>query len=141
MLYEVITYWENGQWVITEPHEIHKPLNYPEIGPKESYVIYHEELESLVKNFPTLKRARFWMTFGQEYLTHLRVITSYSIHYTKLYDTNTNFSPCSWCNGIVNNRAFYSVKGCWFVIFVDDTHVITSYSIHYTKLYEDLRNL
>lgn len=67
-------YWENGQWIETEPHEIHKPLNYPEIGPKESYVIYHEELESLVKNFPTLKRARFWMTFGQEYLTHLRVI-------------------------------------------------------------------
>jgi Saccharopine dehydrogenase and related proteins len=67
-------YWENGQWVETEPHEIHKPLNYPEVGPKESYVIYHEELESLVKNFPTIKRARFWMTFGQEYLTHLRVI-------------------------------------------------------------------
>jgi saccharopine dehydrogenase (NAD+, L-lysine-forming) len=67
-------YWENGKWVETEPHEIHKPLNYPNIGPKESYVIYHEELESLVKNFPTLKRARFWMTFGQEYLTHLRVI-------------------------------------------------------------------
>jgi saccharopine dehydrogenase (NAD+, L-lysine-forming) len=67
-------YWENGEWIETEPHEIHKPLNYPEIGPKESYVIYHEELESLVKNFPTIKRARFWMTFGQEYLTHLRVI-------------------------------------------------------------------
>ncbi len=67
-------YWENGKWVYTEPHEIHKTLNYPNIGPKESYLIYHEELESLVKNFPTLKRARFWMTFGQEYLTHLRVI-------------------------------------------------------------------
>lgn len=67
-------YWENGQWVETEPHEIHKALNYPEVGPKESYVIYHEELESLVKNYPTIKRARFWMTFGQEYLTHLRVI-------------------------------------------------------------------
>jgi saccharopine dehydrogenase (NAD+, L-lysine forming) len=67
-------YWDNGVWVITKPHEIHKPLNYPNIGPKESYVIYHEELESLVKNFPTLKKARFWMTFGQEYLTHLRVI-------------------------------------------------------------------
>ena len=67
-------YWENGQWVETEPQEIHQPLNYPEIGPKESYVIYHEELESLVKHYPTLKRARFWMTFGQEYLTHLRVI-------------------------------------------------------------------
>ncbi len=67
-------YWENGKWVETESHEIHRPLNYPNIGPKESYLIYHEELESLVKNFPTLKRARFWMTFGQEYLTHLRVI-------------------------------------------------------------------
>ena len=67
-------YWENGKWVYTEPHEIHKPLNYPNIGPKESYLIYHEELESLVKNYPSLKRARFWMTFGEEYLTHLRVI-------------------------------------------------------------------
>jgi saccharopine dehydrogenase (NAD+, L-lysine-forming) len=67
-------YWENGKWVETEPHQIHKPLNYPEIGAKESYVIYHEELESLVKNFPKIRRARFWMTFGQEYLTHLRVI-------------------------------------------------------------------
>jgi saccharopine dehydrogenase (NAD+, L-lysine-forming) len=67
-------YWDNGKWVTTEPHEIHKPLTYPEIGPKESYLIYHEELESLVKNFPTIRRARFWMTFGQEYLTHLRVI-------------------------------------------------------------------
>ncbi len=67
-------YWENGEWKYSKPHQIHKPLNYPGIGPKESYLIYHEELESLVKNFPTLKRARFWMTFGQEYLTHLRVI-------------------------------------------------------------------
>ncbi|GAB6008966.1 saccharopine dehydrogenase family protein [Dysgonomonas reticulitermitis] len=67
-------YWENGEWVETEPHAIHKPLNYPNVGAKESYVIYHEELESLVKNYPALKRARFWMTFGQEYLTHLRVI-------------------------------------------------------------------
>jgi saccharopine dehydrogenase (NAD+, L-lysine-forming) len=67
-------YWENGAWIETDPHQIHMPLNYPEIGPKESYVIYHEELESLVKNYPTIKRARFWMTFGLEYLTHLRVI-------------------------------------------------------------------
>jgi len=67
-------YWENGKWVETEPHEIKKALNYPNIGPRNSYVIFHEELESLVKNFPSLKRARFWMTFGDEYLTHLRVI-------------------------------------------------------------------
>ena len=67
-------YYENGKWIETEPHEIHRPLTYPNIGPKESYLIYHEELESLVKNYPTIKRARFWMTFRQEYLTHLRVI-------------------------------------------------------------------
>lgn len=67
-------YYENGRWVETDPLSLHRTLNYPEIGPKESYLLYHEELESLVKNYPTLRRARFWMTFGQEYLTHLRVI-------------------------------------------------------------------
>lgn len=67
-------YYENGQWVETEPHEISRMLTYPDIGPKKSYLIYHEELESLVKHFPTIQRARFWMTFGDEYLTHLRVI-------------------------------------------------------------------
>ncbi|MDW3210366.1 MAG: saccharopine dehydrogenase family protein [Reichenbachiella sp.] len=67
-------YWENGDWVETKPFEIKKELNYPNIGTRDSYVLYHEELESLTKNFPSLKRARFWMTFGQEYLTHLRVI-------------------------------------------------------------------
>lgn len=67
-------YYENSKWIETEPQEIHKGLNYPNIGERESYLLYHEELESLVKNFPTIKRARFWMTFGQEYLTHLRVM-------------------------------------------------------------------
>ncbi len=67
-------YWENGTWVETEPLSIHQPITYPEIGARESYLLFHEELESLVKNYPTIKRARFWMTFGQEYLTHLRVI-------------------------------------------------------------------
>ncbi|AUD01923.1 saccharopine dehydrogenase family protein [Spirosoma pollinicola] len=67
-------YWENGEWIEIPAMSIHKPIAYPEIGERESYVLYHEELESLVKNFPTLKRARFWMTFGQAYLTHLEVL-------------------------------------------------------------------
>ena len=67
-------YWQDGKWVQTGALEIHKPLTYPEIGPRESYLMYHEELESLVLNYPTIKRARFWVTFGEEYLTHLRVI-------------------------------------------------------------------
>ena len=67
-------YWENGKWVETEPFEFRKELTYPEIGKRSSYLLYHEELESLTKNYPSIKRARFWMTFGEEYLTHLRVI-------------------------------------------------------------------
>lgn len=67
-------YWKDGKWVETDPFEIKKALTYPNIGKRNSYVLYHEELESLVKNFPTIKQARFWMTFGDEYLTHLRVI-------------------------------------------------------------------
>ncbi len=67
-------YWKDGKWVETEPFEIKKALTYPSIGARNSYVLYHEELESLVKNYPSIKQARFWMTFGDEYLTHLRVI-------------------------------------------------------------------
>jgi saccharopine dehydrogenase (NAD+, L-lysine-forming) len=67
-------YWKNGKWVETKPFEFRQDLNYPNIGERASYLLFHEELESICKNFPTLKQARFWMTFGQEYLTHLRVI-------------------------------------------------------------------
>ena len=67
-------YYKDGQWVSTEPLEHHMPITYPNIGERESYILYHEELESLVLNYHTIRRARFWMTFGQEYLTHLRVI-------------------------------------------------------------------
>ena len=67
-------YWQQGQWIETQPLEIHKPIEYPEVGAKESYLLFHEELESLVENIPHLKRARFWMTFSQNYITHLRVL-------------------------------------------------------------------
>lgn len=67
-------YYKDGEWIETEPLEIHKALTYPNIGPRESYLMHHEELESLVKNYPSIKLARFWMTFGQQYLTYLDVI-------------------------------------------------------------------
>lgn len=81
-------YYENGQWIETEPQEIHRPIHYPGIGQRESYLLYHEELESLVKNFPTIKRARFWMTFGEEYLTHLRVIQNIGMSSIEPIDYN-----------------------------------------------------
>ncbi len=67
-------YWEKGQWIDTEPFAMHKTFDFPEVGPREMYLMYHEELESLVQNLPGLRRIRFWMTFSQEYLTHLRVL-------------------------------------------------------------------
>lgn len=67
-------YWENGKWREIEALSVHQAVDYPHIGPKESYLLYHEELESLVKNYPDLKRARFWMTFSQNYINHLRVL-------------------------------------------------------------------
>jgi saccharopine dehydrogenase (NAD+, L-lysine-forming) len=67
-------YYENGKWIETEPLSVHKTFDFPEIGPREMYLMYHEEMESLVKNLPHIKRMRFWMTFSEEYLTHLRVL-------------------------------------------------------------------
>jgi saccharopine dehydrogenase (NAD+, L-lysine-forming) len=67
-------YWQEGRWIETKPLEIHQPVDYPGVGPRESYLLYHEELESLVKNIPHLKRARFWMTFGEKYINTLHVL-------------------------------------------------------------------
>ena len=67
-------YWENGEWIETEPMEIMQVWDYPEVGPKDSYLLYHEEMESLVKHIKGLKRIRFFMTFGQSYLTHMRCL-------------------------------------------------------------------
>ncbi|EMW9317376.1 saccharopine dehydrogenase family protein [Campylobacter upsaliensis] len=67
-------YFENGQWIETEPMAIKMEWDYPEVGVKDSYLLYHEELESLVKNIPSLKRIRFFMTFGQSYLTHMKCL-------------------------------------------------------------------
>ncbi|MFA6136742.1 MAG: saccharopine dehydrogenase family protein [Sulfurimonas sp.] len=67
-------YWENGKWIETEPMEIKMVWDYPEVGEKDSYLLYHEEMESLVLNIKGLKRIRFFMTFGQSYLTHMKCL-------------------------------------------------------------------
>lgn len=67
-------YWENGEWIETEPVSVKMVWDYPEVGPKDSYLLYHEELESLVQNIKGLKRIRFFMTFGQSYLTHMKCL-------------------------------------------------------------------
>lgn len=67
-------YWENGEWIETDPMEIKQVWDYPEVGPKDSYLLYHEEMESLVKHIKGLKRIRFFMTFGESYLTHMKCL-------------------------------------------------------------------
>ena len=68
------SYWENGKWVETEPMEIRRVYDFPEIGKKDMYLLHHEELESLAKNIRGIKRIRFFMTFGPSYLTHLKCL-------------------------------------------------------------------
>jgi saccharopine dehydrogenase (NAD+, L-lysine-forming) len=68
-------YWEHGEWVETDPLSWSMTYDFPDgIGPKKCFLMYHEELESLVLHLKGLKRARFWMTFSDQYLTHLRVL-------------------------------------------------------------------
>lgn len=68
------SYIENGKWVETEPMEIKRVYNFPELGKKDMYLLHHEELESLALNIKGVKRIRFFMTFSQSYLTHLKVL-------------------------------------------------------------------
>ncbi len=68
------SYWENGKWVETEPMEIKRVYDFPQIGEKDMYLLHHEELESLALNITGIKRIRFFMTFGQSYITHLKCL-------------------------------------------------------------------
>ncbi len=68
------SYWENGGWVETKPMEIKRVYNFEGVGEKDMYLLHHEELESLALNIKGIKRIRFFMTFGQSYLTHLKCL-------------------------------------------------------------------
>ena len=67
-------YYEDGQWLVTEPLSHSQSFEFPEVGKRTAYLMYHEELESLVTHFPELNRIQFWMTFSEDYLTHLKVL-------------------------------------------------------------------
>ena len=68
------SYWENGKWIETKPMEIKREYDFPEVGMKDMYLLHHEEIESLAANIPGVKRIRFFMTFGQSYLTHMKCL-------------------------------------------------------------------
>jgi len=97
-------YWENGEWVETDPISVRKDLDYPGVGVRASYLLFHEELESLVKHFPTIKRARFWMTFGEAYLNHLRVLEGIGMTSIKPIDYNgQQIAPLEFLKAVLPN--------------------------------------
>jgi len=83
-------YYENGEWREIEPMSVKFNWEYPKVGKYPSYLLYHEELESLTKNFPSIKRARFFMTFSDKYLWHLRALQNVGM---------TNIEPIEVCDG------------------------------------------
>ncbi len=87
---QVVRHFEKGKWIETPPimnaGSVHFSFDYPVAGPKESYLLFHEEMESLAKNLPGLERLRFWMTFGENYLNHLRVMRNIGIDSIKPID-------------------------------------------------------
>lgn len=68
------SYWEEGKWIEVEPMSIKREYDFPKVGKKDMYLLHHEEIESLAKNIPGVRRIRFFMTFGQSYLTHMKCL-------------------------------------------------------------------
>ena len=77
------SYWENGKWVEIPAMSIKREYDFPEVGMKDMYLLHHEEIESLAKNIPGVKRIRFFMTFGQSYLTHMKCLENVGMLSTK----------------------------------------------------------
>lgn len=82
------SYWEDGKWIETKPMEIKRVYNFDGVGEKDMYLLHHEEIESLAKNIPNVKRIRFFMTFGQSYLTHMQCLENVGMLSTEpvMYD-------------------------------------------------------
>ncbi len=77
------SYWENGKWVEIPAMSIKREYDFPQVGMKDMYLLHHEEIESLAKNIPGVKRIRFFMTFGQSYLTHMKCLENVGMLSTK----------------------------------------------------------
>ncbi len=100
-------WWKKGRWIETRPLEIHQSFEFPDgIGPKEIYLLYHEEMESLSKNIPGLKQMRFWMTFSEKYLNHLRVLENVGMTSIKPIEVNgVEIAPIEFLKAVLPEPA------------------------------------
>ena len=100
------SYWENGHWVETEPMEIKRVYDFPQVGQKDMYLLHHEEIESLAKNIPHVKRIRFFMTFGQSYLTHMKCLENVGMLSTTPINFNgTEIVPIQFLKALLPDPA------------------------------------
>ena len=102
-------YYDNKQWVDIPSLSISKEIEFPEVGIKKAYLLYHEELESLVKHIPSIKRIRFWMTFSDTYLTHLNVLQNIGMTSIEPIEFEGNsIAPLSFLKAVLPNPASLS---------------------------------
>ena len=100
------SYWENGHWVETKPMEIKRVYDFPQVGQKDMYLLHHEEIESLAKNIPHVKRIRFFMTFGQSYLTHMKCLENVGMLSTTPINFNgTEIVPIQFLKALLPDPA------------------------------------
>ena len=142
------SYIEDGKWVETEPLEIKQVYNFPEIGEKDIYLLHHEELESLALNIRGFKRIRFWMTFSQNYLTHLKVLENVGM--TSIHPINyegKQIVPLQFLKAVLPDPASLGPRtkgktniGCIFQGVKDGkpkTYYVYNVSVH-EKCYEEV---
>ncbi len=80
------SYWEDGHWVEVPAMSIHREYDFEGVGKKDMYLLHHEEIEALAENMPEVKRIRFFMTFGQSYLTHMKCLENVGMLSTEPVD-------------------------------------------------------
>lgn len=100
------SYWENGKWIEIPPMSIKREYDFAEVGQKDMYLLHHEEIESLAKNIPGVKRIRFFMTFGQSYLTHMKCLENVGMLSTTPIDFNgTQIVPIQFLKALLPDPA------------------------------------
>ena len=130
------SYWENGHWVEIPAMSIKREYNFDQVGQKDMYLLHHEEIESLAKNIPEAKRIRFFMTFGQSYLDHMRCLEDVGM----LSTTPVNFNgqeivladALAESNGMeISDECYFSFGS--FADYTADPNCFTLLSVNDTK--------
>ena len=99
-------YYENGKWITIPALSVHGKYNFDGVGVKDIYLLHHEEIESIAKNYPEIKRIRFYMTFGESYIRHMKCLENVGMLSTKAIDFNgTKIVPIQFLKALLPDPA------------------------------------